>query len=625
MYTKSKDYVNLFFREKKSGISFYTRLWYPPKENTIYIKLGDKTEDFDEELAFKKIKFIKDKFLNKNYDYQYFLKNYGKEKEEIKPLTLNEVAEKYFNFILGRIKTDFLDNYKDRFNIKDEKDLLENQVFKKKVKSFRSSKQYYINHFKVKEWELRQEYTREKKPKQKLTKVGIKKLHTTPERYIKDITLDEIYEMLNSVKEKLDISQKTKHNLISMLKTIFIFAKKQRYIKDNPFDDIDKKSITKNPHNYRKRILDIWEVRELFEELHKFAWFSKKPNAFLAALLGLATGARANSILNIRKLDFKFKKNMTRSNFIDAYYSVNLINFKTQNKYELPLAERIGRYFFYLLKDYDDEEYIIRHSQKEKRLIKPFADIPKEFSIICQKTVNANSVMKELFEWIEKDELKISQLEEVSHLMNIKQKIKIHKEQIRKNLKTIKEIREKEYKTHEDYLASNFSFHNFRHQLVSLCSVINPLYAKRILNHSSDRKDAITDKYIKSELEEIKKVLEKALNPYLDFLDKNIEDLQKSLNTNRMNELAIFKFSATNEFFDKKEAERTNKNIYELYKNEEILFKIVEDLDLTDEEREEAIRKLELYGEFDEKYLEEERNHFNDDDYLEVEMEKFRN
>lgn len=604
MYKQSNDYKKLFLKEKMNGTAFYTRVWFPPSKNSRYIKLGDRTDTFNEEQAHKKILFIQEQFKKKKYDYQVFLKTYGKVINDKKEYTLNEIAKLYFESITARMRSDFIDKYKDRFNLKDKKTVDENQVYKNKLKAHKRMEAYYDNHFRVKVWNLKQEYTREKKAKKRLTKISVKEEFKAPTKKINDIKLDEVIEMIDNVKANINISQKTKHNLISLLKTIFIFAKRHNNLEHNHFDDIDNRIITKNPHNYRKRILDIPEMEELFKELYKHDFMYDKPNIFRASLLALSCGARANSVLNLIKSDFKLKENMRKENFIDAYYSIEIINFKTQDKYEIPLVEEVGRYFYYVLKDYEEDEYIIRHSQKHRRELKPFSEMPKEFLWTCKITVNANEIIKQLNEWVEKDELRIDQLEEHSHIKGIKEKIKEHKEQKTRNIKAIEEAHKKKYKSHEEYLARNFSFHSFRHQLVSLASVINPLYAKRILNHSSDRKDATTDKYIKTELPNVKKVLETALNPYLTFLNKIIKKEQTKRNTNIEKERSLFQSNInTDSFLAKEEAKRINRNKEEIYKNEEILFSIIEDSKLTNEEREKAIDYFNKYGEFDEKYL----------------------
>jgi len=518
--------VGVLIRKNKSGNTFYCRLWYPPTKNSRNITLGKETETFTDVQATERLKVLKDHFKRENYDYKTILKKLDEdEKPKVSDLTLNEVAHQYFDKLYERNKTDFLNEYKDRFDFKHVDDVEENPVFKKRKKHLKSHRNYYRNHVEVQEWVLKQEKTRNGKPKEQLTKVGIKKYTKIGKSKIVDVSKQDIETWMTGIQNKLNIAQKTKHNLISQLRTIFNFAVTEEYIEKSPFDKIKKEQYTKNPHNYRERLLDPDEMSSLMKELYNL----ENKNSFNAAVLGLALGARANSVLNIKKSDF----HENDKEFLDAYIAVEIINFKTQGRYTLPLIESVGRYFYYLLQDYEDYEYVIRPKDEKRRTHKPMVEIPKEFRLTTDRTVNATDEVRELYSELEDNTRRIKEFKELSFEHDKKndragffiKRWSKRSDDIKKDIKKLK----KEYladKKH--YLKMNFSFHNFRHQLVSLTSIYNPLYAKRILNHSSDRSTATTERYIKSDIEKIKAILEKALQQYTPFLIPIIEEVSNS-------------------------------------------------------------------------------------------------
>ncbi len=522
--------IGVLIRNNKQGNTFYCRLWYPPTKNSRNITLGKETEVFTEVEAIQRLNILKDHFKRKEYDYKLILKKLDEDdRPKVSELTLNQVAEQYFDKKFESIKKDFLNDYKDRFEFTSEDDLASNPVFKKKKKHFQTYRNYYKNHFEVLEWKYKQEITvREKKKKDKLTKVGVVKYRELGLTRIVDVSKQDIETWMNEIQKKLNLAQKTKHNIISQLKTIFNFAVYEEYLEKSVFDKIKKEQFTKNPHNYRERLLDIDEMNELMGAL-----FIRSKKSFYAALLGLATGARVNSVLNMKKSDF----HMREKDFLDAYVSVDIINFKTQATYSLPLVENIGRYFYYLLKDYKEYEYVVRASQLHRRTNEPMMDLPKEFRQTTDRTVNASEAVKELYKEIDDNIARVEEyyekyFDEDYGFANQNAEFYINRWKQRNIdiLDTIK-IKKKEYLADKKtYLKVNFSFHNFRHQLVSLTSIYNPLYAKRILNHSSDRNSATTDRYIKSDMHKVKEILEKALKQYVIFLEPIIKDISSEFN-----------------------------------------------------------------------------------------------
>lgn len=550
--------IGVLIRKNKNGNTFYCRLWYPPTKNSRNITLGKKTEAFGSKQALERLDILKDNFKQKNYNYKLILKQLDEVQKIDTDLTLNEVAKEYFDKKFQSIKTAFLNDYKDRFEFTDIKQLDDNPVFRKKAKHFKTFRNYYKNHVEVEEWKYEQQNTaRENKPKQKLTKVGVIKYSDLGLTKITDISKKDIETWMTNIQNRLNLQQKTKHNLISQLKTIFNFAITEEYLEKSPFEKIKKEEFTKNPHNFRERLLDVEEMDLLMTELYTL----NNKNSFNASLIGLACGCRVNSALNIRKSDFKHSS----IEFTDYYTEIDIINFKTKSTYTLPLVKEVGKYFYYLLKDWESYEYVIRPMAEYRRLNQPMVELPSDFKETTDRTINASIEVKELYLEIEDNNKRIKDFEklvyereyihnQVDYFFN---RWKNRNKDLKEKIKKLKKEYLADKKT---YLKVNFSFHNFRHQLVSLTSIYNPLYAKRILNHSPDRFSSVTERYIKSDMHKIKEILEKALKVYIKFLIPINDKLSKKYDYERLK--SEYEYKAFEK--PKKEARANRRDFYDM-------------------------------------------------------------
>jgi hypothetical protein len=597
--------INLQIKKNKTYETFVFRIYCPHSKKTIKIHLGKKTDKFTDLEALKLLNYIKKNITkykrivndNETCDYKRLIEEYNEinrvEEVSKSDITLMDVADKYFKSIEERIKREFIEVYKDTFDIKTEEDILENQIYKDKIRHSGSGRRSFKKHYVVEEYEYKQEYlVRTGKPKKNLTKVGIKKYWKIAKKPIANITKKEVQDTWVRIQERLDIGQKTKYSLVTILKTIFNYAVEENYIEHSVCNDIGKKAITRNPHNVRQRILKKNEFHELFECLA----LRNNPNALYGAIIAYSTGCRAKTALSVRKKDFKVDY---EDGFHDYYSTIDLINVKLNRFYTLPLPIEIGKYFYYLLKDYEDDEFVIRHNNPKKRINQPQSEIAKDFKECCDMTVNATPIMKKIYSLLDADREKLKNLEEnykISRLNVTRDMIDAKIETIKKNEEYIKKEREKVKVGSKEYLDKNFSFHNIRHMVVSLTSITNPLYAKRILDH---QKYGVTQNYIKAEVEEMRNLLTEGLEDYIiKFIKPRTLQLQRKLLTDFQKEKRAYEDNLSLEnSFDNLLISRIN---FESYKNEELHHQIME-MDLSMLEREELLELI--FDEFVEEIL----------------------
>ncbi len=540
-HVKKEVQLQIQTRYNKNFTVFFTQLYVPTTKekrgNTYNVILGRSNNEFTKEKALLKMNYLNEEINKGNYDYKNILLQYESTKNHEKPnkngLTLEEIGELYFTRYLDTIKNSFFIEYINRFDFKELDDVLTNQLFINKMKSSRTYCNYFKNHVVVKEWILEQHYTkRDNKPKKKLTKIGIKSKTDLSQMLINDIDENQLDDWIQKIKNKTNIGEKSKFNIITQLKGIFSFAKKKKYLLDNPFQYIEIARLQRNPKNVREKTLSIKESKVIFGKFYE----KKGLNSFHASLLGLCTGSRVEGILNIRKSDFRLNYDIER--FEPRYYTIQLFNFKTRKKYEVPLPTNVGEYFFLLLhKDYKDNEYILRAINPKQRKIKSFAELPKDFKDICNQYLNATAEMKIYYDFIEDDKETIEQIECASAFLeesHMGQQILIkRKEVIKFNKEKINELR-LDYlslKNHDNYLKTNFSFHNFRHTLATELTKTSPFIATKFLNHSADKLNMSqqTFEYAKADMESMKLVVDVTLEKFLTFLDIKVKHLKEEL------------------------------------------------------------------------------------------------
>ncbi len=598
----------LYIRENKNYSTYYTRFYNPKTKKNKTVVLGKITDSFTNEQALNKLNYLMNNLEQSNYqeDVEDILLDYETLSitvEHDKDKTFEEVAEMYFKKKYQDMEDDYYLRYRLLHKLQSREDLKDDPHFKSKVRSFKTYRNAYVNNFLVEEWNLRQDYLKRGKdskgnpiPKEKLTKVSIKSKTLISQKKIYKIKDFEIENWIKGIMNRVDITEKTKYNIMTLIATIFNWAKKKKYIKESPFLYIDTTSKQKNPHNVRERILTVQENELLFEKLYQ----REGLNSFHASLLLLSTGARMKSILALRKSDFLMNKD---KEFSARYDLIKLINYKSKRKYIQPLPKKVGEYFFYLLNrgDYGDEEHIIRAIDPKKRTGKPLSEMPKDFLDICDEFINATPEMTKYYELIQTDKSKIEHYENVPHLGDFRDIIKGLKTRIKESKESIKRLK-KEYlhiDNHENYLKNNFSAHNFRHMLSSIISEKNPLISSKLLDHSSDKINVNpqTYDYIKIPLNQVEVVMELTLTPYLKFLDEKIDNIKYEYGYTdiEFDEDYIAKFYIENEY--EKEFELHNKveESKTEINNEELIFKILTDDSLSEIEKAEKINEIQ-YG-----------------------------
>jgi integrase len=252
------------------------------------------------------------------------------------------------------------------------------------------AKIYFDNRTKIQKSKIIQEHTHlslEEIDKLVLTKQKLYNIRKEINTYKKNIEKTKIAKMpLDMINSKalnnfmredfgfLKISQKTKWNIITQLKTIVNFAIQQELITKiiNPFNSQIVK--VKNPKKMRNRVLNEEELTKLLQEAKK-----NNRNVYMPIYLALLTAGRANTILNIRKKDIDLKNK-----------TIYLNNIKASKKYTLELNEGAIKWFKKVLQDYENDEYLVRCERIEFRKIpyRPMRKLPQKVFDIMDTLFN---------------------------------------------------------------------------------------------------------------------------------------------------------------------------------------------------------------------------------------------
>jgi integrase len=252
------------------------------------------------------------------------------------------------------------------------------------------AKIYFDNRLEIQKSKIIQEHTHlsfEEIDKLVLTKQKLYNIKKEINTYKKNIEKTEMAKMpLDMINSKalnnfmrqdfgfLKISQKTKWNIITQLKTIVNFAIRQELITKiiNPFNSQIVK--VKNPKKMRNRVLNEEELTKLLKEAKK-----NNHNVYMPIYLALLTAGRANTILNIRKKDIDLKNR-----------TIYLNNIKASKKYTLELNEGAIKWFEKILQDYEYDEYLVRCEKIEFRKIpyRPMRKLPQKVFDIMDDLFN---------------------------------------------------------------------------------------------------------------------------------------------------------------------------------------------------------------------------------------------
>lgn len=325
------------YKGKKGEDVFYASFRHPINGKPIRKKLGTKGKDLkNEKEALIKLEQLKEQLKDYNtnqiQEEQDDYKNY---------LTLNQLADLYFEDRYNKIKRIMKEDYK----IFKEDELLQNPNVKKKIQNAKGEEIRYNKNVK---------------------NFNIAKMNLNTIKY-KDVENFKNIDLMT-----LNISIKTKFNIVSLIKTIVNFGIKKRIINiQNPFQHLHYK----NPQRQRERVLSIEEIELLLKEARK----ETDKNIYMILYLGVLTGGRSNTILNIRKKDIDFKNEI-----------VYLYNFKASRQYKMQLPTKAIKWLEKTLKEWDDDEFVIKAHKKQyiQELKKPFRQLPKPLYSLMDRLFN---------------------------------------------------------------------------------------------------------------------------------------------------------------------------------------------------------------------------------------------
>jgi len=295
---------------------------------------------------------------------------------------------------IGSKNKNDLKNIKDVFVFIEKKDESNQTIIDHKIEKIATLNElaliYFDNRMKIQKSKIIQEHTHlslEEIDKLVMTKQKLYNIRKEINVYKKNIEKTQIaktpLDMINSkilndfMREDfgfLKLSQKSKWNIITQLKTIVNFAMQQELITNlsNPFNS--KIVKIKNPKKMRNRVLNEDELKTLLQEAKK-----NNQNVYMPIYLALLTAGRANTILNIRKKDIDLKNR-----------TIYLNNIKASKKYTLELNEGAIRWFEKILQDYDNEEYLVRCEKPQFRKIpyRPMRKLPQKIFEIMDNLFN---------------------------------------------------------------------------------------------------------------------------------------------------------------------------------------------------------------------------------------------
>jgi len=178
------------------------------------------------------------------------------------------------------------------------------------------------------------------------------------EKALSDIKKSEVENMMYELKGKL--SNTTINHIKEKLSTIINFAINSDEIKFDKSNPVSKISNFKTDDK-RERYLSLDEIKFLLSELNSNLMI------YIFTKLSLTTGARLETILNIKKIDL---------NFIDK--TINLFDFKNETNYKAFIQENFEQELFDFVKGKKSNEYIfpkdIDITKKIQRELKPILD-----------------------------------------------------------------------------------------------------------------------------------------------------------------------------------------------------------------------------------------------------------
>ncbi|WP_419764162.1 MAG: tyrosine-type recombinase/integrase [Arcobacter sp.] len=339
-------------------------IYYVQNKNSITYYFNYK-EPLTQKSKRKKL-FSKEKHLEKHLR-QCIIQS-EEIKKDLKNFNSSEVVEeiKYKNYYnlskLGTLYFDYRYNkkvrmLKERYNHLNDEEFKENVLVKKKLYSIIREKRRFERHTKNTE----------------LSSISVNKItKNTINNYIE-----------NNL--SLNLSQKSKSIIISIIKTIFSFSIQNDIINiKSPFEFINFKDDKRR----RERVLSNEEIKLLLKECLKY---DKNKNVYLSVLLGVLTGSRSNTVLNIKKSDIDINNK-----------TISLYNFKTEKQFQIMLNDESVEYLKNeILNDRKTNEYLIKSFYNQENKIEqkqPLYYIPKKVYSIMDELFNKELNKKNNFD-----------------------------------------------------------------------------------------------------------------------------------------------------------------------------------------------------------------------------------
>ncbi len=178
---------------------------------------------------------------------------------------------------------------------------------------------------------------------------------------IKDKNIFELIEKEDKILKNFEkIEKRTIDNYITRYKTLFTYLKKHKYVNENYFMLIEKKS-KKGNNNYKNFLLkkDTYMIFEI-EEIELILKNIEDKQIKQIIIIGICSGLRSGEILNLKKEDILRYK----GNFI-----LNVKKSKTDSGIrDVPINSFFNPFFEDLLKDKEEKEFLFfKEEQKENR------------------------------------------------------------------------------------------------------------------------------------------------------------------------------------------------------------------------------------------------------------------
>ncbi len=535
-------------RKGKNGNSFYCRLWNGEKQNTETITLGKETKEFTLTEAIKKYENIKNLFKEKKWNYKDYLLEEEKQNIILKnknELTFEKVFYSYFDKKLTQKEDEFIKLYKNRLNITRD-NFEETTQWQKKLRAWNSKKNSFESYLIARTYNFESVLKKDGTQSKILKKYGIKEKEYIANKLFVELNKEDIeyiHKKLKQTKYKEKyLEAKTIVNILNQFKTIIAWGIEEKELNFiNPFFKIKKeerKELLKDQKLRRERILTDSELLTLFNTLY----FLPNKNAFIGALLGFVFCSRAETVLNIRKIDFEpeFENNEY------FYTNVNLMNMKTHKFYTCPVPKGIGKFLYQYLINHELEEYVLRPKREGSRTkkFKPLSQISEDYYKTADYLFFYVKDMKIFIDKIDKQDKALLILRKDYLKNRLKnQYLAKSKEaqinQILKEKKLLEEILKKsieKLKLNKEYVRKkHFDFHSLRHQLASQMTKYNFQYTKYLLSHSeqSNRTDEISLRYSKIDFNDLKEKLTLITNIIVENILINSEEM--NLYKNKIN------------------------------------------------------------------------------------------